>query len=176
MSKPAKVALGIILFICCMLPTSYSIYGLVRQAIIGPDLLDMTVTAGSLEVIVPRARKPDDVFVSPTGRWLALSTEDTKHWFVMDTQTGQEQPLEMANFYADLRWINEEEFVVGNRIVKATDLSVRKLETLSHHEHKNEVVRGQLDGGCAGALARGRCRCRHHDSSAIPGQSTESTK
>lgn len=141
MSKQNKrallVGLAAALFTCFLLPVGWWGYSLVRLA---QNKGLTTVRGGTVEEIVSRSRKPDDVFVSPTGRWLLISTEDTSQWFILDTQTDQERPLDIANLYADLRWVNEEEFAVGNRIVKATDLSVRELETLSHHEHENDVA------------------------------------
>lgn len=88
MSQPVKitfvVSLGIILLLCCLLPLAwigYVEYAHLTQPHppVNPDTEGIIVTTGTLEVIVPQARVPDDVDVSPTGRWLILPTKNTSH-------------------------------------------------------------------------------------------------
>lgn len=145
-TKVMVLGLGGLLLTCCLLFLGCGLYGPLRRLLMNPDTNGVTVTAGSLEVVLPRSRIPDDVFVSPTGRWLVFPTEDVSHWFILNTQTGQERTISF-NFDADVRWLNEEEFAAGYWIVKATDLAVLKLEVFYTPNHKNgitalEVLRG----------------------------------
>ncbi len=150
MTRPIKVSLllgvGSILFICCLLPVSCSSYNLLSQIVnpINPDIDNMTVTAGSLEVIVPSAHDPDVAFVSPTGHWLVYLNIKTEQWFIIDLQTNQERLIDF-NFLNDVRWLNNEEFAAGYRIIKAIDLSVIELDVSGTPENDIvtlEVLRG----------------------------------
>ncbi len=150
MTRPLKIILllsvGTVLFICCLLPAGCTGYGLINRIVnpIDPDTGRVTVTAGTVEVIIPRARKPGEVFVSPTGRWLVFRTDGADNW-LLDTQTGQEQPLDFDP-YIDIRWLNENQFFAGgSRIVDARDLSILQLKGLDTSEvdiNALEVLRG----------------------------------
>lgn len=148
MSNSLKIiltaGLSAVLLLCCLLSASCAGYGYLTRPPANLDTAGVHVTAGTLEVVVPQARVPDDVDVSPTGRWLVLSTENTTHWFVRDNQTGQERELGF-DFDSDLRWLNEKEFAAGYKIVNATDLSELQLEVADTPENdiaNLEVLRG----------------------------------
>jgi hypothetical protein len=150
MSKPYKTALvvgGVLLCLCCLVPGSYIGYvwlRLAQQPPVDQDLAGITVTAGTLEVIVPRTREPGGGLVSPTGHWILFVSENpTRQWYIMDLQTGQERPIGIQAYGWD--WLNEEEFAAGYTIFRATDLSRLELEVFDTPENDFaalEVLRG----------------------------------
>lgn len=138
------MSLSAMLLLCCLLPAACAGYNRLIRPPVNPDTEGVVVTTGTLEVIVSQTRAPDGVFVSPTGRWLVFPTENTTHWFVLDTQTGQERSLDF-DFDSDLRWLNEKEFAAGYKIVNATDLSGLQLtvaDTPKNDIAALEVLRG----------------------------------
>lgn len=151
MTQP-KMILGsgfiIGLLLCCLSWMGYSYYRMFRQAgeVIDPNIGNVTVTAGSLEVIVPPAHDPDVAFVSPTGHWLVYLNMKAEKRFIIDLQTGQERLIDF-DFYNDVRWLNEEEFAASNWIVNAKDFSILKLQESRLDIHQDnitalEVLRG----------------------------------
>ncbi len=148
MSKQNKrallVALAAMIFTCCLAPLGWVGYTIIQ---LSRNKGLTTVKGGTVNEIASRSQKPGAIFVSPGGHWMVYSVDvdDQEQWLILDIQTGQERLLELASVSYDIRWLNEEEFIVGSWIVKATDLAARKPEwsaTPDNNIRALEVLRG----------------------------------